>query len=163
MLSVQKSFETPLFGISKDFIPTYTDMLVLIREATYPVRVFLCVVVVQVHHRLGLFLITVDLKVLFFCLLRAAPTAYGSSQAKGWISATAASHSHSNSRSKACLQPVPQLTATLDPQPTEQGQDQTLIFMDTSWIHFRCATMGTPRSFFFSFLISLMDTGLMRL
>ena len=44
---------------------------------------------------------------------------YGSSQARGPIGATAAalrhSHSHSHARSEPCLQPTPQLTATLDP------------------------------------------------
>ena len=58
-----------------------------------------------------------------FCLFRAAPLAYGSSQARG-ESAAAASlcHSHSNTRSEPCLRPTPQLTATRDPSPTEQGQ-----------------------------------------
>ena len=53
--------------------------------------------------------------VLSFCLFRAAPTAY--SQAKGQIGAAAASlcHSHSSLGSKPCLQPTPQLIATLDP------------------------------------------------
>ena len=55
--------------------------------------------------------------VSFFCLFRAAPTAYGGSQAKGPIGATAISlcQSHSNARSEPCLQPIPQLTATSDP------------------------------------------------
>ena len=59
-----------------------------------------------------------------FLLFRAAPIAYGSSQARGGIGAIAAGlcHSHSNKRSKPHLQPTPQLTATLDPQPAEQGQ-----------------------------------------
>ena len=34
------------------------------------------------------------------------------------------------------LRPTPQLLATSDPRPTEQGQDRTCILMDTSWIHF---------------------------
>ena len=47
----------------------------------------------------------------------AAPGAYGNSQARGRIGAVATSlrQSHSNTRSKTCLQPTPQLTATLDP------------------------------------------------
>ena len=50
------------------------------------------------------------LSCLFF--LRAAPKAYGSSQARGQIGAAAASlhHSHSNARSKPHPQPMPQLT-----------------------------------------------------
>ena len=54
----------------------------------------------------------------FFSLLfRAALTAYGGSQARSPIAATAASlhHSHSNVRSQSHLQPTPQLMATLDP------------------------------------------------
>ena len=53
----------------------------------------------------------------FILLFRAAPAAYGISQARGWIGAAAASlyHSHSNNRSELRLQPTPQLTATPDP------------------------------------------------
>ena len=52
-----------------------------------------------------------------FCFFRAVPMAYGGSQARGWIGATAASlhHSHSKTRSEPHLRPPPQLTATLDP------------------------------------------------
>ena len=49
-------------------------------------------------------------------LFRAAPEAYGNSQARGWIRATAASHSHSHSKagSELRLQPTPQLTGNQD-------------------------------------------------
>ena len=62
-----------------------------------------------------------------FCLFAiswAAPTAYGGSQARGPIGAVATSlcQSHSNAGSEPRLQPTPQLTATPDRQPTEQGQ-----------------------------------------
>ena len=52
----------------------------------------------------------------FFCLFRATPQAYGSSQARCQIGATAAGlhHSHNNMGSELCLQPTPQLTAMLD-------------------------------------------------
>ena len=59
----------------------------------------------------------------------AAPAAYGGSQARGLIGATTAAslcQSHSNAGSELCLQPTPQLTATPDPQPTEQGQGSNL-------------------------------------
>ena len=54
----------------------------------------------------------------------ASPTAYGGSQARGPIGAVATGlrQSHSNVGSEPCLQPTPQLTATPDRQPTEQGQ-----------------------------------------
>ena len=65
---------------------------------------------------------------IFFCLLSfvvvvvaiswADPAAYGGSQARGLIRATAAglhqSPSHSNAGSEPRLQPTPQLTATPD-------------------------------------------------
>ena len=56
---------------------------------------------------------------------------YGSSQARGQIRATAVGlhHSQSNSGSKLCLQPTPQLMATPDPYPLSKGRDQTA----TSW------------------------------
>ena len=55
----------------------------------------------------------------------AAPAAHGSSPARGGTGAAASSlhHSHSNVGSEPHLQPTPQLTATLDPQPTEQGHE----------------------------------------
>ena len=53
----------------------------------------------------------------FFFLFKAAPAAYGNSQAKRQIGATAAGlgHSHSNARSKLWLWPSLQFTATPDP------------------------------------------------
>uniref|UniRef100_A0A8D1E0T9 RAD52 motif-containing protein 1 n=1 Tax=Sus scrofa TaxID=9823 RepID=A0A8D1E0T9_PIG len=62
--------------------------------------------------------------VVFLLFLWAAPTAYGSSQARDQIRAVAAGlcQSHSKAGSQPCLQPTPQLNATLDRQPTEQGQ-----------------------------------------
>ena len=53
----------------------------------------------------------------FFGLFRTAPATYGSSQARGRIGATAAGlhHSHSNTGSEPCLQPIPQLMATPAP------------------------------------------------
>ena len=54
---------------------------------------------------------------LSFCLFRAAPGAYGGSQARGPIGAVAAvlHHSHSTARYELQLQPTPQLTAIPDP------------------------------------------------
>ena len=50
---------------------------------------------------------------LVFCLFRATPAAYGGSQARGPIGATAASlhHSHSHAGSEPHLPPTPQLMA----------------------------------------------------
>ena len=64
----------------------------------------------------------------FFLLFRAAPVAYGNSQARDQIGATAASlsHSHSNMALEPHMQLTPQLTATLDQWPTEWGQGSNL-------------------------------------
>ena len=61
---------------------------------------------------------------VFIYLLFAPPAAYGGSQARGQIGASAANlcHSHSSARSELCLRPAPQLTATPVPQPTDWGQ-----------------------------------------
>ena len=66
----------------------------------------------------------VYLFIFVFCPFRVIPAAYGDSQARGLIGAVAASlhHSHSNKGSKPCLQPTPQLTTMLGPQPTERDQ-----------------------------------------
>ena len=54
---------------------------------------------------------------IFFFFFMAAPKAYGGSQAKDRIGAVAAGlhHSHSNARSKLCMQLTSQLMATRDP------------------------------------------------
>ena len=64
-----------------------------------------------------------DFLFFVFFFFRAAPAAYGVSQARGRIGAIAADlrHSRSNTGSKPRLGPTPQLTATPDPEPTEQG------------------------------------------
>ena len=58
------------------------------------------------HHRL---ILLIFILFIYFYLFRAAPAAYGDSQARGPIGAIATGlhHSHSNSRSKLCLQPTP--------------------------------------------------------
>ena len=68
----------------------------------------------------GLRPLALDSLLLFlfvFFLFRATSVAYGSSQARGLMGATAAGlhHSHSHARSELRLQPTPQLPATLDP------------------------------------------------
>ena len=65
----------------------------------------------------------------FYLLFRVTPIAYGSSQARGKMRATAVGlhHRHINLGSEPRLQPTPpQLMATPDPQPTERGQGSNL-------------------------------------
>ena len=66
---------------------------------------------------LALFLFFFFFFLFFFASSRAAPTAYGGSQARGQIGAVAAGlhHSHSHTRSEPCLRPPPQLMAMPDP------------------------------------------------
>ena len=62
--------------------------------------------------------------IFFFFSLGPLPTAYGGSRARGLIGAVdpGLCQSHSNVGFQPCLWPTSQLMATLDPQPTEQGQ-----------------------------------------
>ena len=80
----------------------------------------------------------------FFLLFRGAPAAYGSSQARGWVSAAAAALCHSSAGSNQCPWPTPQLMATRILNPLNEARDLTCILMDASQIHFHCAIMGTP-------------------
>ena len=61
--------------------------------------------------------VSVFVVIIIILLFRAAPAAYGGSQARGLIRAIATGlhHSHSNTGSKPHLQPTSQLTAILDP------------------------------------------------
>ena len=73
----------------------------------------------------------------FFLSFRAAPVAYGGSQARGPNGAVAAglSRSHSNSGSKPCLRPTAQLTATPDLNPLIEARDQAHVLMDAGGVH----------------------------
>ena len=93
---------------------------------------------------------------LILCPFRAAPVAYGGSQTRGLIRAVAASlcQSRSNTRSKLCLQPTPQLTATLDHWPTEKGQG--LNPQSHGLDSFLLRHNGNPPYFFFPYDIILL-------
>ena len=98
-----------------------------------------------------------------FCLFRAPPTAYGGSQARDPIRATAAGLHHSDSKagSEPHLPPTPELMATPDPEPPEQGQGSnphphgyysdsvTTEPCGNSGLHFKKET------FFFFFIVDL--------
>ena len=66
-----------------------------------------------------------------------SPTAYGSSQARGWIGAAVAGLRHS-SRQHQILNPL------------NEARDWTHVFMDTSWVHYQWATAGIPWVFSWS-------------
>ena len=94
---------------------------------------------------------------IYFLLFRATGAAYGSSQARSQIRATAAGlhHSHSNAGSKLCLWPISQQCQILN--PLSEARDRTCILMDTSWICFHWATMGTPDMENFKWKVNVDD------
>ena len=93
----------------------------------------------QIHHSSSSF---------FF---RAAPTAYGDSQARGPIRATAAGlhHRHRNEGSEPHLWPTPQLPATPDAPPIEWGQGSNLHFRGYQLDLFLLSRNRTSLSLFF--------------
>ena len=102
---------------------------------------------------LFVFILTfMDVKVKLFLLFRAAPTAYGGSQARSLIKAIAPglhhSHSHSHARSKTCLRPTPWFTQCRILNPLSEARAWTHNLMVPSQTHLHCATTGTPKSTF---------------
>ena len=84
--------------------------------------------------------------IFYFLLFRAAPPAYGGSQARGPTGDTAAGlhQSHSNTRFEPHLRPTPQFTATQILNPLSKARDRTRNLMVPSQIRFCCTTTGTP-------------------
>ena len=74
----------------------------------------------------------------FFLVFRATPVAYRGSQARGRIGAAAAGlcHSYSNTRSKTCLLPTPQLMQRRILTPLSEARDGTRVLMDTSRVRY---------------------------
>ena len=89
-------------------MPTYLPRPLLSASATWHLF-FMCICVCFVSKEASIS--------FSFCPFRAAPVAYGGSQARGPMGTSAAGlhHSHSHRGSKLCLRPTPQLTATPDP------------------------------------------------
>ena len=96
-------------------------------------------------------MIPLILQLFFFFFFEARPRVYGSSQAKGWIGAIAASYTTTTARQDPSL--------LLDLQHSSQqcwilnslskARDQIHILMDTSWVcNLLRATMGTPSSIY---------------
>ena len=85
---------------------------------------------------------------IIFFIFRATPAAYGGFQARGLIKAVAASlhHSHSNTRSKSHLQPTHSSQPCRILNPLSEARDRIHNLVVSSWIPFRCTTMGTSFS-----------------
>ena len=82
------------------------------------------------------YLFNVCMYVCMYLLFRATPTAYLSSRARGQIGAAADSLHHSSGQHQI-------------PDPFSKA-------MDTSWIHFRYTTTGTPSSFLIVLPLSIL-------
>ena len=78
------------------------------------------------------------------CLFRAAPAAYGNSQARGWIKASAANLHHSSWQRQVL-------------NPMREARDWTCDLMDTNWVHYHWATIRTPADYIelFSYFLVL--------
>ena len=83
-------------------------------------------------------------------LFRAAPVAFGGSQARGPFGAVASGlyHSHSNTGSESCLWPTSQFTAHWILNPLSKARDWTCAFIDASWMCFCWAMTETPILYF---------------
>ena len=92
--------------------------------ADFDNEVFIVILGIGFNFFLFIYLFIFIFIFFLFAISWAAPAAYGGSQARGQIGAVATGlrQSHNSAGSEPCLQPTPQLTAMLDPQPTEQSQ-----------------------------------------
>ena len=96
------------YGLEVGILPTCLCLKELHPLAALSSRQLFCTcVVLRLHLKI----------IIIFFLFGAAPAAYGSSQARGWIRAAAARlhHSRSNVGSEPCLCSIPQLMATPNP------------------------------------------------
>ena len=81
-----------------------------------------------------------------FCLFRAALTAFGNSQARGRIGVTAAClhHSHSNPDPSHICDPHHSSWQRWILSPLSKVWDRSCILLDSSWVRYHWATVGTP-------------------
>ena len=84
--------------------------------------------------------------VLIFLLFRATGVAYGSSQARGRMAATAAGLYHNQATpDPSCVWDLHNSSGQGQIlNPLREARDQTRILIDTSWVRFHWAAMGTP-------------------
>ena len=83
----------------------------------------------------------------FFLLFRVTLAAYGGSQARGLIRATAVvlcqSHSNAESELHLCVLHLSSQQCQIL-NPLSEARERTHNLMDTRWMHLHCPTMGTP-------------------
>ena len=100
-------------------------------------------------YRSGLVCWKADSFLSFFSLFRTTPVAYGISQARDQIGATAIGlhHSHSNARSEVCLQPYTTAHSNAG-SLTHWSRPgiEPASSVDASWIRYCWAMMETPKS-----------------
>ena len=89
------------------------------------------------------------LLLLFVCFLGLHMRHMGSSQARGWIRATAAGLHlrYSNTRSELVCDLYHSSRQCKIVNPLSRAGDGTNILMNTSWVHYCWATMGTPEGY----------------
>ena len=88
----------------------------------------------------------------FFVFLRAAPVAYGGSQAGVQSELQPPPYARATATATAAATPDPSRVCNLHPSsqqcrilnPLSEARDRTQNLMVPSWIRFHCATMGTP-------------------
>ena len=103
---------------------------------------------------------SLSLSLFFFCLnFRATPGAYGGTQARGGIRAVAAAlhRRHGNTRSElqSCIWELHRRSWQRQIfNPLSKARDQTCVLVDTSWVRFHWAAMGTPRITFLLLIVN---------
>ena len=89
----------------------------------------------------------------FFWLFRAAPMAYGSSQARGQIRAAAANLHDSHRNASICnLHHSSWQCWILN--PLRETRDWFCFLMDTSWVCYHWSKTGPPRNFFLILILN---------
>ena len=108
------------------------------------------------NENLGFVLFSIDMGyyvnwfIYLFMLFKAVPAAYGSSQGRGGIgaSATGLCHSHSNSGSSHVCNLHHSSGQRQIPNPLSQARNPACILMDSSRDRFHCTAAGTPINWF---------------
>ena len=88
-------------------------------------------------------------QIFFFLLfLKTAHVAYGSSQARDQIKSELQQSAYATARATqdpSCVCDLCHSSGQCQiADPLSEARDQTWIYMDTSWVHYHWATMGTP-------------------